>query len=64
MLNTVVILLKGVNSEERAKRRNIVVDAKKLHNAKGKQNKLMKVEDHNELLNIHLHTDNPEADSP
>lgn len=64
MLSTVVIHLKGVNGEERAKRGNCVVDAKKLHNAKGRQNKFSKVEDYNELLNIHLHTDIPGSDSP
>lgn len=64
MLSTIVILLKGVNGEERADRGNNAVDAKKLHNTKGKQNKFTKVEDHNKLLNIHLHTDIPGSDSP
>lgn len=64
MLSTIVILLKGMNGEERAKRGNNVVVAKKLHNPKRKQNKFMEVEDHNELLNIHLHTDIPGSDSP
>lgn len=49
---------------ERANRGNNAVDAKKLHNTKGKQNKFTKVEDHNKLLNIHLHTDIPGSDSP
>lgn len=39
VINIVVIFLKGVNGEERDKRINKVVDAKKPHNAKGKANK-------------------------
>jgi len=59
-----VIAFKKVNGEEKAKRGNNVVDVKKLHNPKRKQSRFTKVEDHNELLNIHLHTDVPGSDSP
>lgn len=42
VLSTVVIFLNGVNGEERGKRGDSVMAAKKLHNAKGKENKFMK----------------------
>lgn len=42
VLSTAVIFLKRVNGEERDKRGNNVVDAKKLHNARGKENKFTK----------------------
>lgn len=42
MLSTIVVFLKGVNGEEKDKRRNNVVDVKKLRNAEGKENKFMK----------------------
>lgn len=42
VLSTTIVVLKGVNGEERTKRENNVMDAQKLHNAKGKQNKFTK----------------------